>query len=78
VSDADEDAAVLAREREAHMALLRAIPGERARLAEREQAAVHYARLLGIGWDEVGSALGMGAGEALERYGEPPADAEPF
>jgi hypothetical protein len=78
VSDAGEDAAILAREREWLLGMLRDTVTERQRQDERERLLVRNARIAGIGWDEVAGALGMGAGEALERYGEPPADAEPF
>jgi hypothetical protein len=76
--DADEDAAILAREREAHMPALRDIPARRAELAERELAVVHYARMIGISWDDIAEAIGGNADDAREKYGEPPPGAEPF
>jgi len=74
----DEDAELLAREREQHMAIVRGIPAARAELAEGERSLVHYARMLGISWDDIAAAIGAAADEARKQYGEPPADAEPF
>jgi hypothetical protein len=74
----DDDAQVIRREREHHIAALRQIPGERARLSQRERDLVRYARLLGIGWDQIADAIGSTADAAAERYGEPEPGAEPF
>jgi hypothetical protein len=74
----DDDAQVIRRERERHMTALREIPGERDRLDKRERDLVRYARLLGIGWDQIAEATGGTADAALERYGEPEPGAEPF
>jgi hypothetical protein len=68
---ADEDAELVARERGKHMAIMRGIPRRRAELAEAERDMVRYARLLGIGWDEIAAAIGGTADEALGQYGEP-------
>ena len=77
---ADEDAELVAREREQHMAMLRDIPRRRAELAEHERIVVHYARLLGISWDDIAAAVGgFNSGQqAAERYGEPSPEADPF
>ena len=76
----DDDAQVIRRERERHMAMLREIPATRARLDKRERDLVRYARLLGIGWDDIAEAIGgFSAGwQAAEKYGEPEPGAEPF
>jgi hypothetical protein len=76
----DDDTEVIRREREHHITALREIPGERARLDQRERDLVRYARLLGIGWDDIADAIGgFSAGwQAAEKYGEPEPGAEPF
>jgi hypothetical protein len=76
--DPDGDAEVIRRERERHTAMLRAIPDERAELDQRERDLVRYARLLGIGWDQIAEAIGGTADAALRQYGEPEPGADPF
>lgn len=75
---ADEDAELVARERDKHMAIMRGIPRRRAELAEAERDMVRYARLLGISWDDIGTAIGMTGEAALKQYGEPEPGADPF
>lgn len=75
---ADKDAALLAREREQHMAMLRGIPQARKDAAERERAIVHFARHLGISWPDIAAAIGSTADVALAEYGEPQPGADPF
>ena len=60
------------------MASLREIPEARRRAAERERDLVHYARQLGISWDDIAAAIGGSAGEAVAEYGEPEPGADPF
>ena len=74
----EEDAELLRRERDRHMAVLRDIPRRRTELAEHERIVVHYARLLGISWDEIAAAVGGTAEAALGTYGEPEPGADPF
>lgn len=74
----DEDAQAVARERERHLADLRHIPAERARLGQREHDLVRYARMIGITWDDIAAAIGTAADAALEQYGEPGPDEDPF
>jgi hypothetical protein len=77
--DPDDDAEVIRREREYYTAMLREIPGERARLGQRERDLVRYARLLGIGWDDIAEAIGHEDNITVqEKYGEPEPGAEPF
>jgi hypothetical protein len=77
--DPDDDAEVIRRERELHTAMLRAIPDERAELDQRERDMVRYARLLGIGWDEIAAAIGHEDNITVqEKYGEPEPGADPF
>jgi hypothetical protein len=76
--DPDDDAEVIRRERERHTTMLRAIPDERAELDQRERDLVRYARLLGIGWDQIAEAIGGTADAALGQYGEPEPGADPF
>lgn len=80
MSDADDDAEVIRRERERHMAALRDIPARRAQLAEHERVTVRYARMIGISWDDIATAIGgFSAGwQAAEKYGEPEPGADPF
>jgi hypothetical protein len=75
---ADEDAELVARERERHMTLVRGIPAARAELDGRELAIVRYARMLGIGWESIGEATGTSADAAREKYGEPAPGDMPF
>lgn len=74
----DDDAAILARERERHLMALREIPDDRARLDARERDLVRYARHIGISWDDIAQAIGGTAGDALEQYGEPEPGDSPF
>ncbi len=77
---AEEDAELVARERSYYLALLREIPVDRARLDERERERVRYPRSVGIGWDEIAAALGIGSGgdAAREYFGEPEPGEAPF
>lgn len=74
----EEDAEVLRREREAYMAKLGEVVSDREMLDRKERDLARYARHIGIGWDEIGGALGMTAAEALEKFGEPPPGEDPF
>lgn len=76
--DPDDDAEVIRRERERHTAKLREIPARRAELGQRERDLVRYARLLGIGWDQIAEAIGSTADAAAGQYGEPEPGADPF
>lgn len=78
VSDADDDAELVRRERERHMADLRQIPAERARLGQRERDLVRYARIIGISWDDIAEAIGGTADQARGTYGEPEPGEDPF
>lgn len=76
---ADEDAQLVAREREQHMAMLRSIPDARREAAEREQAIVRYARMLGISWDDIAEAIEHQDNITVqEKYGEPEPGDSPF
>lgn len=75
---AEEDAEVIASERRHYLTLLREIPGERARLEERERDLARFTRSIGVGWDEIGPAVGLTAEAALEKYGEPEPGEAPF
>lgn len=75
---ADEDAELVAREREQHMAILRGIPDRQTDLYEQERSVVRYARMLGISWDDIAAAIGTTGEAALEQYGEPAPGDMPF
>lgn len=77
--DPDDDAQVVAREREHYLARLRQIPGERASLDRHERELVRYARLIDISWDDIAAAIGHEDNITVqEKYGEPGPGAEPF
>lgn len=79
MSDADDDAEVIRRERERHMAALRDIPARRAQLAEHERVTVRYARMIGISWDDIATAIGHEDNITVqEKYGEPEPGEDPF
>ena len=79
MSDADDDAGLIARERDYHLRMLRDILKRRADLASHEQAVVRAARHAGISWNDIAEATGHQDNiTAREKYGEPEPGEDPF
>lgn len=78
VSDADDDAAAVRREREWLLSKLRRARVDRVLLDEREHDLVKAARIAGIGWPEIAEAIGTTADAALAKHGEPEPGEDPF